>query len=91
MIIKAKYFNLFKNIVGKKEEKIELDDNATLEDLVWVLEDKYGKKLTSKVLNKEGELSPHVNININGKNIRDLDFELTNFDEVYFFVTISGG
>ena len=91
MIIKAKYFNLFKNIVGKKEEKIELDDNATLEDLVWVLEDKYGKKLTSKVFNKEGELSPHVNINIKGENIRDLDFELTNFDEVYFFVTISGG
>jgi molybdopterin converting factor small subunit len=70
MKVKARYFAVVREIVGKSEEDFDLPDEATVHDLLEILSAKYGEPLKSYVFPRSaGELSPNLNLLLDGKNV----------------------
>ena len=53
MKVNAKFFASVREITGKKEELVELKDGATVEDLLKILMEKYGKKFKEYVFDEK--------------------------------------
>ncbi len=53
MKVNAKFFASVREITGKKEELVELKDGATVEDLLKILVEKYGKKFREYVFDEK--------------------------------------
>jgi len=70
MKVKARYFAAIREIVGKNEEDLDVPDQTTVRDFLSILSEKYGEPLRDHVFSEDtGELSPHLNFLIDGKNI----------------------
>jgi len=69
MKITVKYFAALREIVGKKEELLELDRDLTVENLLGVLSNKYGKEFQEYIYNEEGRLRENLQFLIDGKSI----------------------
>ncbi len=76
------------------ENEIELDvETCTIEELFDMLSEKIGQDLKRKLV-KNGELSPFINVFVNGENIRYLDGLRTVIrkgDEVSVVPAVAGG
>jgi len=89
-LIKVKFPAVFVQITGSR--KIEVDNVKTVGELLEKLFVDY-PKLKERLI-KDGELTPFINIFVNGEDIRylnRLDTELKDGDEVAFIPAISGG
>jgi len=53
MKVNAKFFASVREITGKKEELVELKDGATVEDLLKILTEKYGRKFKEYVFDEK--------------------------------------
>ena len=73
MRVYVKYFAALREIVGKKEEIIEFDDDITVETLLFNLSKKYGNKFINYVFKSKTNL-PRENLQflIDGKSITAL-------------------
>lgn len=54
--VKVRYYSLFTVVTGILEEEIDVNDGATLRDLIITLERKYGNDLTEMLYNRKGEI-----------------------------------
>lgn len=70
MEIKVNYFGPLKDITGKREEKIELDENATIYNLIQRLGEKYGEPVLKLILGPKGDLKNDIQLVINGRSIK---------------------
>ncbi len=89
-MIKVKFPSVFTQIT--KERKVEVENVGTVRELLDKLFEKYPQM--KERLIKDGELTPFINIFVNGEDIRylkGLDTELKDGDEVTFIPAISGG
>jgi len=87
----VRYFNIIRGITGKSEEKIILNNEAVLSDLLFYLIDIYGQSFDKYIFNDKGELNSYVHIARKGQlNMISLDQKINN-DEYYLFVALSGG
>ena len=90
-MIRVKFPSVFVSIT--KERKIEVDaDGKTVKELLDILFERYSD-LEARLI-KDGELTPFINIFVNGEDIRYLDgleTQLKDGDEVTFIPAISGG
>ncbi len=89
-MIKVKFPAVFVQIT--KERKIEVEDVSNVKELLDKLFEKY-PQLKERLI-KDGELTPFINIFVNGEDIRylkGLETELKDGDEVTFIPAISGG
>jgi len=89
-LIKVKFPAVFVQIT--KERKIEVEDVSNVKELLDKLFEKY-PQLKERLI-KDGELTPFINIFVNGEDIRylkGLETELKDGDEVTFIPAISGG
>ncbi|AIY90144.1 ubiquitin-like small modifier protein 1 [Geoglobus acetivorans] len=89
-MIKVKFPTVFVQITGKR--RIEVDGVTTVSQLLEKLFDEY-PQLKERLI-KDGDLSPFINIFVNGEDIRflnGLDTEIKDGDEVAFIPAISGG
>ncbi|WP_290901574.1 ubiquitin-like small modifier protein 1 [Ferroglobus sp.] len=89
-MIKVKFPSVFTQIT--KERKVEVENVGTVRELLDKLFEKY-PQLKERLI-KDGELTPFINIFVNGEDIRylkGLDTELKDGDEVTFIPAISGG
>ncbi len=89
-MIKVKFPSVFTQIT--KERKVEVENVGTVRELLDKLFEKY-PQLKERLI-KDGEITPFINIFVNGEDIRylkGLDTELKDGDEVTFIPAISGG
>ncbi len=89
-MIKVKFPSVFTQIT--KERKVEVENVGTVRELLNKLFEKY-PQLKERLI-KDGEITPFINIFVNGEDIRylkGLDTELKDGDEVTFIPAISGG
>ena len=88
----VRYFNIIRGITGKSEEKIILNNEAVLSDLLFHLVDIYGQSFDKYIFNDKGELNSYIHIVRKGQlNMVSLDQKINNNDEFYLFVALSGG
>ncbi len=88
----VKYFNIIRGITGKSEEKVILNNEAVLSDLLFHLVDIYGQSFDKYIFNDKGELNSYIHIARKGQlNMVSLDQKINNNDEFYLFVALSGG
>ena len=76
---------------GEKEFLIE---GNTVKDIIKNLSEKYGESFKNKILDKNGNPKPVINIYIKDENIKFLDelsTELNDKDEILFLPAVSGG
>ncbi len=91
--VKVKYYSVFKKITDKSQEKIKVDDNATIEDLLKKLTEVYGEDFFNYIFRENNKIQPTSRISINGEIVTstDLDNKIKDGDKVLFFTPMSGG
>ena len=92
--VKISFFSLLKARIGVKELNLDLEDNATLNDVFSKLFEKFGGNIKTVLIKQTGELNDHVVIMLNEKNIRsldDLNTKIHNKDEITLLPAIAGG
>ena len=89
-MIRVKFPTVFVQVT--KERRAEVDGVSSVKELLDTLFERY-PGLKEKLI-KDGELTPFINIFVNGEDIRHLngvETELKDGDEVAFIPAISGG
>ena len=92
--VKISFLSLLKDRIGVEELNMDLEDNATINDVFFKLFEKFGEDIKTVLVKKTGELNDHVVIMLNEKNIRsldDLNTNLQNQDEITLLPAIAGG
>jgi MoaD family protein len=92
--VKISFLSLLKARIGVKELNLDLEDNATLNDVFSRLFEKFGENIKTVLIKQTGELNDHVVIMLNEKNIRsldDLNTKIHNKDEITLLPAIAGG
>ena len=83
--MKILYFAKIKEIIGKNEDSIIIDEETTVEDIV--------KKL--KLINKSYKLAfgdlKSIKCSVNCNYINSFQTKVTNKDELAFFPPVTGG
>ncbi len=91
--IKTRYFAVVREIVGLKEEEIEVPEEATLQDFIRILAEKY-ERLRNVILDEDGNLKAGYNVAHNTTTIpkHQLDKKkVKDGDEVVILPPIGGG
>ncbi len=94
MNVKVKFFTSLREITGKKMDKLQLERIITVEELLTLLSDKYGKSFREYIYNKKGEVQAFLSILVNGKNInilQEFDTKLQEGDTVAILPPVGGG
>jgi molybdopterin synthase sulfur carrier subunit len=94
MKVEAKFFTTLREITGKKIETIQLQNSITIDELITLLAEKYGKKFREYVYNKKGKVHDFLSFLVNGKNINVLqgfDTELKEGDIIAILPPVGGG
>jgi len=92
--VKVKFFTTLREIVGKKEEQIELSSSFTLKALLKLLSKKYGRDFEDYVYDELGNVRGHLQFLINGKSAsatQGLKTKLKEGDQVAILPPVGGG
>ncbi len=89
--VKVKHLNIFYNITGKKEEKVEFNESLTLKELVDRLSRSYKAEFRDTILDGENKLKPYAWILVNGEPAKNLEMKLKDGEVVVFSLPIAGG
>ncbi|MFH1821031.1 MAG: MoaD family protein [Methanobacteriota archaeon] len=94
--VSSVYLTMFQEITGEREEKVKVQDGATLKDLLEILCGRYGKKFRDVLFDPEsGAVYSHNHITLNGglAHLLDKNFEikLKDGDHVVIAHAVSGG
>jgi len=92
--VKVKFFTTLREIVGKKEEQIELSRSVTVEALLKQLSKKYGKEFEDYVYDELGNIRGHLQFLVNGKSITALQgfkTKLKEGDQIAILPPVGGG
>ena len=94
MKVEVKFFTSLREITCKKVDEIQLQSVITVEELLTLLSEKYGKKFTEYIYNKKGKVQNFLSFLVNGKNINVLqgfDTELKEGDIIAIIPPVGGG
>jgi molybdopterin converting factor small subunit len=70
--VKVEFIGLLREITGERQLTLDMEDGATLKDVMEKLADKYGKGLETRIL-EENRISDDALVILNGKSIRVAD------------------
>lgn len=93
MEIEVKFFGTFRDAVGERTIRQELEEGTTVVGLLCTLEQRYSD-LEGELLGDDDELPPSLVVLRNGVNISgrgDLDTELDGGDRLALSLPVSGG
>jgi MoaD family protein len=79
---------VFSQVTGKKEEKLTIDVNGTIEDILKMLYNRYGRKF-KKLIEQDFE-NRSVLFVVNGES-KDVSTKLKDGDEVLISYPVGGG
>jgi molybdopterin synthase sulfur carrier subunit len=94
MKVEVKFFTSLREITGKKADEIQLQSVITVEELLALLSEKYGKKFREYIYNKKGKVQDFLSFLVNGRNINVLqgfDTELKQGDTIAIIPPVGGG
>jgi molybdopterin synthase sulfur carrier subunit len=94
MKVEVKFFTSLREITGKKADEIPLQTVSTVEELLNLLSEKYGKKFREYIYSKEGNVQDFLSFLVNGRNINVLqgfDTELKQGDIIAIIPPVGGG
>lgn len=94
MKVEVKFFTSLREITGKKTEEIQIEGTITVEKLLTLLSEKYGKNFREYVYPKNGNVQGFLSFLVNGKNINALegfDTKLKQGDTVAILPPVGGG
>ena len=94
MKVEIKFFTSLREITGKKVEHLQLQNSITIDELVTLLADRYGKNFREYIYDKKGEPQEFLSFLINGTNINNIkgfDTKLKNGDTIAILPPVGGG
>lgn len=92
--MKVKYFTVLRELIGKKEEEIELKRATTVGDLIALIAQRHGREVESYLYDADGKVKSFLQFLVNGKSIATLgglETKLTNGDIVAIIPPVGGG
>ena len=96
MKVKVEYLGHIKNIIGsKRQEEIEIEDHASIADLLMLLSKKYGDPFKKAVYESGGlDVKSNFMATVNGyllNQLKGVETKLKNGDRVTLMPVVSGG
>ena len=96
MRVKVEYLGHIKNILGSgREEEIDVEDNASISDLLTVLSEKHGDSFKKALYEAGGkDIKSNFIATVNGyllNQLNGLETKLKNGDHVVLMPIVSGG
>jgi len=94
MKVEVKFFTSLREITGKKVDKIQLQTPITIDELITMLSEKYGKNFREYIYNKKGDVQEFLSFLVNGKNInimQGFDTKLQEMDVIAILPPVGGG
>lgn len=94
MYVTIRYLSVIREITGTREEVIEVDNEATVEDVLKRLSKKYGKSFNRMIRSGRDIRGLQIVYFIDGKNITNLDGFKTsvhNASEIIIIPPVAGG
>jgi len=94
MKVEVKFFTSLREITGKKVDTIQMQDAITVNELVKMLSEKYGKKFREYIYDKDGVTQEFLSFLVNGKNINNMqgfDTKLGDQDVIAILPPVGGG
>lgn len=94
MNVEVKFFTSLREITGKKVDEIQLQNAITVDELLTLLSEKYGKNFREYIYNKKGDMQGFLSVLVNGKNInimQGFDTKLQENDIVAILPPVGGG
>ena len=94
MKVEVKFFTSLREITGKKVDEIQLQNTITVDELLTLLSEKYGKNFREYIYNKKGDVQGFLSFLVNGKNInimQGFDTKLQENDIVAILPPVGGG
>ena len=92
--VTVKFFTTLREIMGKKEEQIELARPVTVEALLKQLSEAYGNDFVDYVFDELGNVRGHLQFLVNGKSVTTLQgfkTKLNDGDQVAVLPPVGGG
>ncbi len=78
--VRVRYYGLFRGLIKRTEEKIEVERESTVRDLLTTLASRYGDFFAANLLASDGSILPHLVIMVNGTEIKYLNGPDTRLD-----------
>ncbi len=94
MKIKVRFFTRLKEITNKREVELEVRDDATVGDILRLLEEQYGQEFSDYIRNKMGKFRGNLQYLVNGKNVtlfQGFDTKLKESDTLAIIPPVGGG
>jgi len=67
--VKIRFFGMLKEMVGKREESLQIDDSSSVADLIKLLSSKHGQRFTDFVFDEKGNLRDGFAFAVNGDSL----------------------
>lgn len=94
MFVTIRYLSVIREITGTREEVIEVDNGATVEDILKILSKKYGKSFKRMIRSGRDIRGLQIIYFIDGKNIANLEgFKTPVYNQSEFVIIppVAGG
>jgi molybdopterin synthase sulfur carrier subunit len=94
MKVEVKFFTSLREITGKKVDHTQLQNSITVDELITLLSERYGKNFIEYIYNKKGEPQEFLSFLVNGTNINNrqgFDTKLKNGDVIAILPPVGGG
>lgn len=94
--VTVRYFGLFRSLIKRTEETIQVEKESTVRDLLGHLASQYGDYFAANLLAADGSILPNLVILVNGTEIKHLNGPETRFDgeeeaTMVLIATMAGG
>jgi MoaD family protein len=94
--VRVEYLGHIKNIIGdKREEEVEIREDASIADLLMMLSKRYGEPFRKAVYEPKGlDVKPNFIATVNGyllNQLKGIETKLKDQDRVTIMPVVSGG
>ncbi len=90
MNIKISYYGQSRQLAGKGDEQLEVEDNVTADAVLRILSEKYGESFSTLILSEDGTLRKSILLSVNDEAVES-DSVLSDGDEMSLYPALSGG